>query len=473
MTANRSRGTAKPVVAIRALHLDLKGLPPTYERLMGMLDLIAAAKYNALLVEWEDMFPWTVDTRFRCETAYTPGQVRDFHSAAAQKGLEIIPLVQCLGHMETPLSVRDYRHLREVWYRSDGLNPLAKGARELVERMIDDVLALTPAIRYFHLGGDETRTLGMNTETAAYARKHGKANLYLQHVEPLLDKLAGRNIRPILWSDMMHDWPDAKLRYIARKADLCPWGYGGDPDDYDREHHSATCHIRRFHKNGVRLWGGTAYKGAEGPDADLADFIPRQENALAWARLGKRFGMTGLISTAWSRYSTHRVQTQPIDACLDSLVNVGLILHGGRAPERSACLNILKRTGELKRFETCNAAIAKLAEMRGDGWYSVRDLRQQVVNEAADPRRRESGTAMSSLIDLKRHLEVGGEEVRSAVIPAFKGLIEPLWVERYLQERIEPLWEELGALESRVRVLEGSTFRAAINIRNWYFPPAP
>ena len=125
-----------PAVEIRGVHLDLKGTPPTAERLVSLLKVIAAARYNAVLVEWEDTFPWMVDERFRCETAYSPETVKRFHREAARLEIEVIPLVQCLGHMETPLSVRGYESLREIPYDSSGLNPLAPGARELVRRTV-------------------------------------------------------------------------------------------------------------------------------------------------------------------------------------------------------------------------------------------------------------------------------------------------------------------------------------------------
>jgi len=59
-----------PVVLKRGVHLDLKGLPPTPDRFVGLLKLFAAARYNMVLIEWEDSFPWTVDQRFRSPTAY-------------------------------------------------------------------------------------------------------------------------------------------------------------------------------------------------------------------------------------------------------------------------------------------------------------------------------------------------------------------------------------------------------------------
>src|SRR3954464_3655187 len=141
---------SQPITPIRGVHLDLKGCPPTAERLVSLLKVISASGYNAVLVEWEDQFPWTVDQRFRNETAYTPEQVKAFAETAHHLAVEIIPLVQCLGHMETPLSVPDYAKLREVPDRPDVLNPLAPGARELVEKMHEDVLALMPDVKHFH-----------------------------------------------------------------------------------------------------------------------------------------------------------------------------------------------------------------------------------------------------------------------------------------------------------------------------------
>src|SRR5688572_13684586 len=101
----------EPLIPLRGIHLDLKGCPPTPQRLLELLKVIAAAGYNLLLVEWEDQFPWTVDARFRSETAYTTEQVRQFHETARGLGLEVVPLVQCLGHMETPLSLPEYAAL--------------------------------------------------------------------------------------------------------------------------------------------------------------------------------------------------------------------------------------------------------------------------------------------------------------------------------------------------------------------------
>ena len=330
MAASDFFASPVPALKIRGVHLDLKGVPPTHERLLRLLEVFAAARFNVVLVEWEDMFPWRVDERFRCETAYTPQQIGDIAVAAAALKIEIIPLVQCLGHMETPLSVPGYEHLREVPHRSDVLNPLAPGARELVEHMVEDVLALLPGVRHFHLGGDEARTFGTHPDTQAFIAEHGKGALYLHHVEPVIDALQARGIRPMLWHDMMVDWDAAALRRLAGKADLVVWAYNGHPDQ--GRGHCSTRGLPSFQAQGVRTWFAGSYKGADGHDGDLPDFANRQINALGWMEVARRHEFVGGIATGWSRYTTHKVQNEPIDGALDSLVNVGRIFHDGMAP---------------------------------------------------------------------------------------------------------------------------------------------
>lgn len=444
---------AQPVMAVRGVHLDLKGVPPTFSNLLTLLDVFAAARYNAVLVEWEDMFPWSVDPRFRCETAYTPEQVSEFLAAAASRGIEVIPLVQCLGHMETPLSVLGYEGLREVPHRSDVLNPLAPGARELVERMVDDVLRLCPGVRYFHLGGDEAWSFGTHPDTKAYIEKHGKGALYLQHVEPILDKLNAAGVRPILWHDMMREWDGAALERLSAKADLCAWGYQGHPDT--TKHHFSSQNIERFKRHGITLWGGTAYKGGDGSNADLPVLEKRQENALAWAEVAQRYGFVGVFATAWSRYSTHDVQNEPIEAALDSLVNVGVILHDGQPPAGGieACVAALGEIGARARFDACHQAMVDLKSARQQAWNLVAILRERVITSTQDGRRRDNGGLIARLNALRAAVN-RADAAADATRAAFAGLIEPLWIERYLGERVEPLREELSLLDTRVRQLD-------------------
>lgn len=436
-----------PIVDVRGVHLDLKGLPPTPKRLLELLDVFAAARYNLVLVEWEDAFPWSVDERFRCPTAYQIEDVRRFFEKAQAKDIEIVPLVQCLGHMETPLGAPGYEKLREIPDDPSGLNPLAPGAGELVERMVDDVLDVLPEVQRLHLGGDEAWTLGEHPDTRAHIEAHGKGDLYLRHVGPILDMLNERGVRPILWHDMMINWSDEELRGLAGKSDLMVWGYNGHPDETSA--HFNTKHIKRFQENGVNLWAAGAYKGADGASRDLPDVDRRQANALAWIDVANRFEFQGIVATAWSRYSVHSLQCEPIDAALDALIGVGVILHDGVPMEGGvdACAAALEELGERQRFEACREAVKLLASVRGEGWKVVQEIKEQRVLSRRDERRNGAHILKIRKRYLNNILETS-KEAEDKVKTSFAGLIDPIWIDEYLETRLTPLRSEGAGLLS-------------------------
>lgn len=448
ITLDKAFRSDTPCFEKRGVHLDLKGVPPTAERMVELLRIFAAMRYNVVLIEWEDSFPWTVDERFRSPTAYLPEDIACFVATAEALGIELIPLVQCLGHMENPLSVEGYQHLREIPDIEAGLNPLAPGARELVQSMVDDVLRLMPDTKYFHLGGDEARTFGKHPDTRTYIDQHGKGALYMQHVEPILDSLKVRGIRPILWHDMMIDWDDDALRSLAGKADLMAWVYRGDPESSG--HHCNRDILQRFTEHGITLWGATAYKGAEGYDADLPDIPLHVQNVRAWVKTGQHFDLVGVVATAWSRFAVDTIQCNPIDSSLDSAFMVAVVLHDGAPPEggAEACIAALESLGERDRFEACRRAMGDLVQLRQAGWASVQQARQVAFLARIEPRRTSAGNPKLGLWGVVRLREIVEEldRIAATVREAFDGLIEPIWIEEYLGTRIEPLREELDLL---------------------------
>lgn len=427
---------------IRAVHLDLKGLPPTEHRLLTLLDLFVAAGYNAVLVEWEDAFPWTVDERLRSPTAYALEAVQRFVDRAAELNVELIPLVQCLGHMETPLRLTEYAALREQPDRCDCLNPLAEGAAALVQAMVDDVLARMPGVKHVHLGGDEAWAFATHPDTRAYAERHGRDALYLKHVEPLLDHLAERGIRPLLWHDMMIRWSDNKLCELARKADLVVWGYVGHPDEVD--HHFNSRYTERFHQLGVPLWAAGAYKGADGMDADLPDLTQRRHNAEAWMQLHDRFDFCGVIATAWSRYSTHRIQNEPIEGALDALAIVGSIFQGKDGQDWK---QVLRDAGEDEHWCASQSALHALTEARREAWHHVQLIHQHIAVAELATMRRGCGCiehARQGLDCALVRFDAAAERVRATLAPH----VPKLWIDEYLQSRRMPLDGARHALPS-------------------------
>lgn len=438
----------------KCLHFDLKGLPPRPERMCELLELAAASGYNTIALEWEDMFPWRFDPAVRCETAYGENDIRAFCAKANELGLELIPLIQSLGHLEFVLSLDKYTHLREVPGYFDCLNPLADGARDLILTMIDEVLELMPGVRFFHMGGDEAWSFGRHPDTREYVARHGKAALYLKHITPIVAHLREQQIRPILWNDMMIDWDNAHLDRLAQQVDLCVWGYHQDATSRSKTHHAHISNIERLHARGFRLWGAPAYKGCEGPDTDLPDKAKRIANVLDWKKLAERLEMRGVMVTGWSRYSTHQMQISPIDACLDLLVASGRLLNGHSASKLDADVNgILQATGNDAIFNAAYTALKKFMHEKHEAWLNIIITREIMACRDSDPRRKDVAKLQKRRDFLLQNLN-GMKTSLAELSMALERTVDPLWLSRYTYERVTPVEEEAGALQQRIAVLE-------------------
>ncbi len=429
-----------------AIHLDLKGLPPTPARLISLLDLIAASGYNAILVEWEDTFPWTCDQRYRGATFYSEQVIGQFVRRAAELQIELIPLVQSIGHLEMALRHDDNEHLREQVDCFDCLNPLAPGADQLIQDMVDDVLRLMPGLKYFHLGGDEAWLFGTHEMTRTYAQEHGKDRLYLYHLDPILDKLAGCGVRPMLWHDMMIEWDDDALRQLSHKADLTVWGYHGHPD-HTQDHLYHTRNIERFSKLGVPMWACGAYKGADGMSYDRATFERRRENTLAWLDLDQRFGFQGFIATGWSRYSTNRVQTSPLDGNQDVIMLLGQLFSGQSNPTLEQVNQLLLQACELDRFQQCSSILNEMQRRRKFAWEQVQEIHEMVSFMQYDKIRYDPWLVEQSCKKLDKAIE-DIEQLSDEVYRVFAGDVELCWMEEYVHERIAPLKEQNAVFRS-------------------------
>ena len=82
--------------------MDFKGAPPKISYLREIFPLISKAGANALLIEYEDMFPYSGKiVNASALNAFTVNQIQEILEAAKLHQLEVIPLVQTFGHLGT------------------------------------------------------------------------------------------------------------------------------------------------------------------------------------------------------------------------------------------------------------------------------------------------------------------------------------------------------------------------------------
>lgn len=211
-------------LALRAFHIDLKWQHYRFDRYLGLLDDLADWGYNAVVLEYENMFPYRSCRKAVHRDAWTMQQVRQFAEKARSRKIQVIPLIQCFGHLEFVLHLPKYRHLAESQEQPAELCPCKDGAADLVHAMIDEVLQAHPESDYIHIGGDEVWTLGTCPQCKRNVRRLGKSRIYIDFVSPFIDRVTHAGKRPILWADMLLAHPEA-LDALSRDAVLCDWEY--------------------------------------------------------------------------------------------------------------------------------------------------------------------------------------------------------------------------------------------------------
>jgi len=334
-----------------AIHLDLKGkmFRPSY--IPQLFRDLAGQGVNTVVVEYEDIFPFKdINVVWDPAVAWTPRTLKRFLAEAKRNGIEVIPLQQCLGHLEYVFRWHRYRRFAEDRAYPSTLCLSKQKGRNLVANMLRQVVEAHPDSRYVHIGMDEARGLASCPRCAA---KGDVLALFLQHLRDLCDIAEEYGKTPILWSDMLEDHFRADvLDEFRDRVIMCPWDYSStreplknirlagwraskhwikEPDnpqapalapgqqfmeDLPADLKRLTRKLRHGPREfnslfqadlwtqlGFRAIGATAIRISADREV-LPDYDKRFANIRAWGDAISRNDQLGLIGTSWARGTT-------------------------------------------------------------------------------------------------------------------------------------------------------------------------
>ena len=303
MTANRTW-----------LHLDCKGTMPVPERLCQWLDWLAAAGFGGIIWEYENRLPSNVWPG-TFEPGYTLDQWQRIWSHCRKLGLQVVPLVQTLGHLEWLLKHEPYAHLRE----QGQCNSLCPQHAEVMPKLIawlDEVLDLHEDAAFIHLGADEVWNLASCPKCRDIAQRssEGPLRVYLEHVGRLCEYVVARGKRPLIWADMFqrHNALSA-ARQLPEQVVLVDWDYAPVPRP----------NIEALKATGHEVWGGTAIRCGFEQKYALAEIGTRLENIRNWQQELAGDSISGLIHTTWGRGDSLRTIYGPWDGWLPAFIAAG------------------------------------------------------------------------------------------------------------------------------------------------------
>ena len=214
-----------PRLAVRGFHLMFESIAQLgASEASALINSAARLKLNTLLFEFGPRFPFERHAALRSPSALTGDELRQLLAQARSRGIQCIPLQQSLGHLEYMLRHDAYAPLREEETHRAQMCPTNPDSFRVFTELAEEILAYFPESRFFHIGADETRQLGVCPRCREIAERAGKGALYVSHINRVCAWLMERGIRPILWDDILCRHPQI-MGELHPDAAVMYWDY--------------------------------------------------------------------------------------------------------------------------------------------------------------------------------------------------------------------------------------------------------
>ncbi len=204
-----------------------------------LLDYLAVMGYNMAMLYTEDTIK--LDTRpyfGYMRGRYTKEELREIDDYAFDYGIEMIPCLECYGHMEKYLLWSEAAPIKDT---SAVLLAREPKTFEFLEELFSTVSSCLRSKR-IHIGMDEAHTMGKGK----FLEKHGLVDnntIFDEYMNELCDICKKYELTPMMWSDMYfrnnseRKWyydvnveiPEATRKRIPENIELVFWHYGEEP----------------------------------------------------------------------------------------------------------------------------------------------------------------------------------------------------------------------------------------------------
>lgn len=275
-----------PSLRWRILSDDVsRGPLPTMRYFEERIRTIAAFKMNGYSPYMEHVFVSPTDPLPAPLDGVTPDQLRELTAYAARYHVALIPEQQTFAHMHNTLRVERYASAAELPH-GFLLSPNVALSSEYLGRIVGQELAAVGRPPFFHIGSDETATLGLG-QTQSYVAKRGRSQAYADHVVAMNRLVAPSGARLMLWDDGIENDPGI-MKLIPSDTVIVNWHYGAEKTFVPY----------------IRTIAGGGFEQMVAPGAsNWNEIFPDVDTALANERTfineGKTARVLGLFQTVW------------------------------------------------------------------------------------------------------------------------------------------------------------------------------
>ena len=276
----------RPALPWRILSDDVsRGPLPTMSYFRERIRTIAAFKMNGYSPYMEHVFVSPTDPLPAPLDGITPAQLHELTAYAARFHVALVPEQQTFAHMHNTLRVERYAGAAEVPH-GVLLSPNVALSQEYLSRIVSQELAAVGHPPFFHVGSDETATLGLG-QTAAYVAQRGRSQAYADHIVAMNDLIAPSGARLMLWDDGIEADPGI-MKLIPKTCVVVNWHYGDEP--------TFEPYIQTIARGG---FDQTIAPGARNWNEIFPDVTAALDNERRFIAQGKAANVLGLFQTVW------------------------------------------------------------------------------------------------------------------------------------------------------------------------------
>ena len=242
--------------------------PTTVEGTKELLDYLAIMGYNMMMLYTEDTIKLESRPCFGLfRGRYTPDDIRAIDDYAFEYGIEVIPCLECYGHMSAYLKWEEAKPIKDT---ASVLLARNEATFEFLDELIRTASSCVRSKR-IHIGMDEAHDMGRG----AFLDKNGyvpRAQIFHEYMARVVQITNKYGLTPMMWSDMyfrinaedgfQYYQKDLVISEETKKAipeeiQLVYWHYGEEPkcDEYMIEkHRDMNRHV--IFAGGIWDWGG-------------------------------------------------------------------------------------------------------------------------------------------------------------------------------------------------------------------------
>ncbi len=198
--------------------------------------------FNMLQLYTEDTYEIEGEVYFgHLRGRYTLQELQEIDRYADSLGIEVIPCIQTLAHLNCIFKWNKYATIRDL---EDILNVGTEGAIELIEKMFQTMRKAFKSNR-INIGMDEAQLLGAGQYLELFGYKK-RSEIMKDHLKKVVEICHKYNYEPMMWSDMFFRMcsptrsytgvtglPDEVINSVPEGVNLVYWNYfNNDPEVY-------------------------------------------------------------------------------------------------------------------------------------------------------------------------------------------------------------------------------------------------